>query len=262
MSLILGTNAEYHSDKTHLSSSGLKLLLKSPEQYYAEYILGQRDNAEQDKFTEGSFVHTLILEPHKVTIDYAVFPGLRKQGNAWEEFKKANPDKTLLSISQVLRCEKLAKACSALPAAMHILKDTLSEHTMTGLIMDVPVKARADAISIDKAWIVDVKTTSMPSDIEFFKNTVVDYSYQLSAALYCTIAKQVYNKDFDFYWLVLSKADGECHIYKASPNRLAEGTTLYTQGLMLYKHCLKTGIWAQKTGKSLQEVENYEILSI
>lgn len=263
MSVILGSsNADYHANKSHLSSTQLKTLLKNPEQFYVEYILGQRENVEKDAFVEGTLVHALILEPHKIMEEYAIYPGLRKHGKAWEEFKETHKSKIVISAAQMLRAEKLAKAHRALPAALNLIEGTLPEHNMIAEILGVPVKARADAINIDKGYIVDVKTTSMPSDIEFFKNTVIDYGYQLSASLYIEIAKQTYKKPFDFYWVVLSKSDNECHVYKASQHKLSEGTALYTKALLLYKRCLETGVWAHEYKKDTIVSEEYEILEV
>ncbi len=261
--LILGTsNADYHSNTSHLSSSGLKLLLKDAKAFEHEYILGNRQNVEKDAFTEGSLVHTLILEPHKIG-DYAVFPGLRKHGILFETFKKSNIGKTIISAAQMLRAEKLVKAYECMPAAVKLMESTLSEHNMVSSILDVPVKARADAISVSRKCIIDVKTTAMPSDADVFKQTVADYMYELSAALYCQIAFNTYNELHDFYWIVLSKADGGCHIYKASTETLSRGTALVMQAIVKYKNCMTSGIWQDDISqKHLYDTSQYEIIEI
>lgn len=261
MSLIGSSNADYHANKTHLSSSGLKLLLQSPEQFYNDFVLGQRQEQEKAVFDEGSFTHTLILEPAKIN-EYAIFPGLRKQGAAWEYFKGDNAGKKILSAPQVARCESLARAYQSLPAALKLLEVGISEHTMVSSLLDVPVKARADRINIEAGYIVDIKTTSMPSDLECFKATIEQYRYELSAALYAAIASEVYKKEFDFYWLVLSKADNGCEIYKASQATLAAGAALYKRALMLYKKCMTNNSWTLDTPLKEFDKLNYEILEV
>lgn len=262
-SAILGvSNADYHSNTTHLSSSALKTLLKSPEQFYREYILGIKDNSEKPQFVEGSLTHCLILEPHKVMQEYAVFPGLRKAGAKYEEFLTLNPSRTIVSAGQMLRCQALFNAYTAMPVALELMNNTLPESNMVGSILDIAVKARADAISPERAVIIDVKTTSMPSDAEFFKQTIQDYAYDLSAALYCEIARQTYGKLFDFYWLVLSKADQQCHIYKASTETLSRGTAKVTQALVLYKKCLASGLWIANQPSQQYNTREYEIEEI
>lgn len=260
--LFNSSNADYHANKTHLSSSALKLLLKSPSDFYAQYIEGLRVQKESDAFDEGSFVHSLLLEPHKIASEYAVYSGMRRAGEKWEAFKAANVGKKCLSIAQVSRCEKLAKSFSALPVAVKMLENGLPEHTMISTLLDVPVKCRADFINVTEGYIVDVKTTGMPSDPEIFTQSVEDYGYELSAALYCQIAADTYKKDFDFYWLVLSKVDGGCEVYRASSVTLEKGASLYKKALLLYKKCTKTGIWSFEQPARSFESSHYEILEI
>lgn len=255
------TNAEYHANKTHLSSSGLKLLLKDAAQFYNDYILGNRVSESKPAFDEGSFVHTLVLEPHKIA-EYAIFPGLRKAGNAFEAFKAENPGKIILSAGQMLRCKDLVQAYNCMPLAVEMISGGFAEHSMDSTILDVPVKARADYINVDKSYIVDVKTTSLPSGLEIFAETVSQYGYDLSAALYAQIAYDTYGKLFDFYWLVLSKADGQCHIYKASSATLSKGNADVISAIVKYKKCLTTGDWTDTVEKDTFTPTEYEILEV
>ncbi len=253
------TNAAYHADRTHLSSSGLKTLLRSAPQFYQEYVLGQKEQVDKPAFQDGTLLHALILEPHKIVTDYAVFPGLRKVGKAFEEFKQANNGKVVVSAAQMLRMQSLYRSYTSLPVAVSILEGTLSEHSMVSTILGIPVKARADAISISRKCIIDVKSTSMPSGAEVFAQTILDYSYHLSAALYCQIAFNTYGELFDFYWLVLSKDDGQCHVYKASTETLSTGSALVTQALVKYKKCKESNIWLDETIKTDYSTMEYEI---
>lgn len=261
MKILTSNNSDYHADREHLSSSGLKLLLKDPHQFYLEYVLGQRVDVEADKFTEGSAVHTLILEPHLFEQEYAIFPGMRRAGREWEAFKEANVGKKLLSQAQLGRCEKLVQAALAMPVAVKMLEGTLPEHTLVSEINGVKVKCRADAINPAK-YIIDVKTTSMPSDPELFRHTVAEFGYDLSAALYERIAFDNYGVNLDYYWIVLSKTDGQCHVYKASEETLVRGSGLVTKALVQYKKCLASGVWASDTVATPFDTKNYEIKEI
>lgn len=259
--LLMSTNAEYHADKSSLSSSALKQLLKSPEQFYQEYVLGLKTEKQFDHFSEGSFVHMLILEPHKID-EYAIYPGLRKGGKAFEDFKVANMGKTVLSAAQVHRCERMVKAYSSMVIANNLMATGLPEHTMCSSILGVAVKARADFIDPERGIIVDVKTTSLPSGSDVFCSTVAQYMYELSAALYCQIAYDTYGKLFDFYWLVLSKADNQCHVYKASSDTLSRGAALYLQAIVKYKQCIATGEWMSQSVQVSYDTKDYEIEEI
>lgn len=258
------TNKEYHSDKVYLSSSNLKMILKNPAQFYDEKILGNKVPDERAVFDEGSYTHSLILEPEKIAEEYAFFEGFRKQGKEWEAFKEENKGKTLLSAPQKHRCHDLLDAYNRRPEAINFISGGLVEHTLCGKLLDVPVKVRFDYINIEKGYIADIKTTGYPADIDIFKNTVKDFGYELSAALYSEVAKQFYKKSFDFYFIVLSKPERVCDVYKASETTLNTGKVMVYKALKKYKTCLETGIWEDSELKKSAELKksNYEILEV
>lgn len=237
------SNQAYHGDKSHLSSSGLKMLLKEPERFYEENILGIKKPQEQNNnFDEGTLVHTMLLEPEKLEESVAVFSGLRKAGAAFEEFKVENAGKLIVSAAQYMRCQKLAESTKNHKVAMELLANGKPEHTMLSKILDVPVKMRADYI-VEGSYIVDVKTTSAPTGSDMFRATIAQYCYDLSAALYAQIAYDNLKTLHEFYWLVLSKNDGKCAVYKASSDTLAAGSAMVTQAIVKYKQCIDTNLW-------------------
>ena len=247
--LKLGTNQisneDYHADNVALSSSNLKLLLKDPAKFYQEKILGIKEDVKRDFFSEGSFVHSLILEPEKVKDDYAVWPGLRKQGAEFKDWAEQQDKKTILSKPQELRCNNYFRAYKQQPVAKKILKGTLSEYTIVSELEGQKCKMRADAINLEEGYIVDVKTTSFGSDIDSFRGAVKQFGYDLSAAFYTDIASKHYDKVFDFYFVVISKTDLTCDVYKASFKTLTVGRKMYKEALNLYAKCLETGDWVR-----------------
>lgn len=260
------SNAEYHANRSHLSSSQLKLILENPEQFYQEVVLGNKTNSNNDVFLEGHLTHSLILEPEKVNQEYAVFEGLRRSGKAYEDFiaSPENANKKPVTKAMFLRSQKRLEAHKAHPASEILHKGGISEYTMVAELLGVPVKARADRIVFneDASRIIDVKTTSMPSGREFFAETVKQYKYELSAALYCKIAEFVHNRPFEFYWEVHSKADEGVEFYKMSSSTSEKGYGLVVQALTLYKHCKETGIWAAPESKQKVNDSIYEILEV
>lgn len=254
-------NAEYHADLTHLSSSSLKLLLQNPAQFYMEYVLGKRQDSNKPAFAEGSYTHTLILEPEKVS-DYAIYPGLRRFGSQYDQFKIDNAGKTILTGVQEAHGQLYKKAYLGRAEAVKLLSGGQPEFTMMAERLGVKVKARADYINFDQGYIVDVKTTGLPSGPEFFKNQVDEYCYDLSAALYTGIAGSKYDKEFEFYWVVISKCDLDCQIYKAAPGTLAKGCSKVDHALALYKRCKETGSWSHEQPKLQVFGGDYEVLEV
>jgi hypothetical protein len=245
MNFLTGTsNATYHSDTTHLSSSGLKLLLKDPAQFHKEYILGERVYRKSAAFDEGTLVHSLILEPHLVESQYAVYPGARRTGKEYERFAQTvGPGKLIVTAAQMERAKELAQACASNSDCGFLLSDGEAEHSMVSQFMGVQLKARADYIQQSHRIISDVKTTSKPTGC--FAETIAEFDYDLSAALYAKIAADnAGTKElFKFYWIVLSKADKGVSVVPASPEDMRQGLAKVELALMIYKHCKETGIW-------------------
>lgn len=238
----------------------MKLILRNPQEYYNRYIAKTMPNETKAVFSEGSFVHTLLLEPEKIVTDYVVFQGMRKFGAAYDQFASEHVGRTILTLPQVLRCEALATAARNTPLVVEMLQDCAKEHTMLSTILAIPVKARADAINIEKGYIVDIKTTGMETDSDLFRHSLREYCYDLSASLYCQIAHDNYGKLFDFYFIVLSKADKRVGIYKCSSDSLSRGASQVTSAIVKYKKCLAAGDWSgalveQKFANEIFEIE-------
>jgi hypothetical protein len=256
------TNIEYHSEKLHLSSSNLKMLLENPAKFYQEKMLGNKpEEAPKPHYILGSFVHTLVLEPELVAKEYAFFEGWRKAGKDYQEFLLANPGKTVISKPQRNVGENLARATQSNKHLPGLLQGGVAELSLASHILDVPVKMRADYINKDRAFILDLKTTAQPTDVDIFRTTVKEFSYDLSAALYCQIAAQVYGKVFDFYWAVISKDDLGCAVYKASSATLSKGAGDVLGAIVKYKKCVKSGIW-DLNSKPVNDSVNEDIVEI
>lgn len=237
-------NNEYHADTEYLSSSDLKLLLSDLPAFHKKKILGEAEPQEEKAvFSEGSYVHSLILEPEKIDEEFAFFPGWRKQGLEFTDFKKLNSDKIILSKPQKVRCQQYFEAYKRNPVANKFINGGFPEHTICVNRNGVPLKIRTDYINPDKGYIADVKTSGYPVDSDMFKETIKNFSYELSAALYCEVASQHYGRDFDFYFIAISKCDQHCEVFKASKDTLERGRVMMLRALKIYKNCLKTGDW-------------------
>lgn len=249
------SNADYHADRTHLSSSGLKMLLQDPAQFYKEYVLGERVQKETAAFTEGTLVHMLILEPHLVSETYAVYPGYRRSGKEYENWVEENAQgKIVVTKAQMDRAKELAAACLANPDALCLLEAGQPELSLVGNYKNVPVKCRADYISVSRKYIVDVKTSSKPTGPELFAETIAQFCYDLSAVLYCEIASENFHVLFDFYWIVISKADKGVSVVKATSEDIRLGLSKLHQAIEIYKHCKRTGIWKLPEPSELKTV--------
>lgn len=265
MNLQNSSNASYHANRTHLSSSMLKLVLTDIKRFHKEWILGEVEKeVEKSFYVEGSYLHSLILEPEKIASEYAFFQGLRKAGKDWELFKSQHDAKTILSAAQVSKVNAWHSAYKQRPEALVLCSSGLSEHTMVAELLGIPVKARADYINIEQGYIVDVKTTGYASGQEIFAHTCKEFMYDLSAALYARIASEVYGKPFEFYWVVVSKQDLICDIYKASAKTMGRGNSLVNNALLSYTIKKETGDWEPEAAniRPLLVGSKYDILEV
>jgi hypothetical protein len=247
------TNSQYHADSEFLSSSGLKLILTDLPKFYQEKILKNvPPRIEKAYFSEGSLFHSMLLEPHRVKEEYAFFEGWRKAGADFERFKLENSDKIIISKPQQHRVESWVQSVNAKKIAMELLDGGEVEHTICTDLAGVKVKTRSDKINIEAGRIIDLKTTSDDTEVELFKHAAREYGYDLSAALYCMVAELHYGKPFEFYFVVASKADNGCAVYKMSRKSMLEGMTKVMKAIELYKTCVATNNWAPTELKAIK----------
>ena len=152
------------------------------------------------------------------------------------------------------RARELASACLANSEASELLTGGIAEFSLVSSYLDVPVKCRADYINPNKSYIIDVKTSSKATGPELFAETISQYAYDLSAELYRIIALENFEKEFDFYWIVISKADKGVSVVKATPEDLRMGLAKVNQAIEIYKHCMKTGNWQLPDPSELKTV--------
>lgn len=261
------SNQIYHQDRAFLSSSVLKTIAKSLDQYRIEYLEGQKkEHSERtlSNFSEGSYVHSRILEPELTDSEFAIYEGWRKQGKEFEAFKESNPGKSIMSLPQIERCNRMLEAYNRMPEANNLMKDGFSEQTICGILHNVPIKVRFDRINPAEGYIVDIKTTGYGSDIDSFKQTVKDFSYDLSASLYSQMAEAYYGKPFNFYFLVLSKLDFTCNLYVVSEETRKSADRVVSAACSKYRKAVESGIWTEVGAALNKPVERteYEILEI
>lgn len=257
------SNREYHSDSEYLSSSDYKLLLKDPSEFYKKKYMTTEPEEKKDFFDDGSAVHSLILEPHLFNSEFAIFNGMRKQGELYQNFVAENPGKIILSTPQIERCRRMVRGYNKRLEAVQLINGGFSEHTVCINFNGVPTKVRADYINIDKGYIVDVKTTGYEADLDSFRMTCDHWDYPLSAALYTKIMEEFYGKPFIFYWLVLSKKDATCELYKMSEATRLKGDLKIAKAQKIYKQCLKSGLWISENNDIIEPTNStYEILEI
>jgi hypothetical protein len=256
------SNKDYHADNTHLSSSSYKLLLTDIDKFYQEKILQKpRVQEENSNFSDGSYLHSLILEPESINDEYVFFPGFRKAGKEWEDFKALHDKdgKVFISKSQRKKIENWHSYYLKSEVAQSLIKGGNPEVSLFTDFRSIPTKVRADYLNSDRRYIVDVKTTSFGLSRDDFAMTMGNFYYQLSAALYLNCFEKYYEKKFDFYFIVVGKQELGCRVFKLSQKSREFGESQLAEAARIYHHCLSTNNWESSKVESVFEDEVEEV---
>lgn len=257
------SNEDYHADREYISSSGLKLLLKDAQKFHKVYVLGEEDAAggNQAAFDFGSFVHCMILEPHLLEKEFAIYQGATRRGAVYEAFLEENLDKIIITQSQKILADKLMlgfdEAIVDIEGEPHFVAEFYrggdAEYTVCTELDGIKVKVRTDYLRGKQ--IHDIKTTSSYLDRTSIEKTCAMFGYDTSAALYVDTLDNVLGGSHSFYFTFLSKKDGTCKIYKASEQMIESGRKKYKEAIKLLKRARKSGVYFSKGIEELDAIE-------
>ena len=211
-----------HLGKHALSSSSLKMILKSPKTYRNVTKYGN-PNSDSPALAAGKLVHWMILEPHKVDALHFV-DASTKNTNKYKD-AKAQYGEVFLN-KERSAAERLADAVLRNEAALKLLTKSEFEIPAIDMIDGLAFRGKADIIQGDT--IIDLKTSQ---DLNSFRYSCDKYSYDLQAWLYL----KLFNKD-KFTFLVIDKASTDIGIFDVSDEFLARGENKFRQAVDNYKY--------------------------
>jgi hypothetical protein len=211
--------------KQALSSSTLKMVLKSPKTYKYVTKYGQ---SETQPLRDGKLFHTLILEPHK--IDELVIVDVATKAN--KVYKEAKAEgKEVYTTKEIKDAERLADAILKNDEAVHYMSKAEFEVPEIAMIEDLPFRAKADILK--ENMIVDLKTTT---GLNEFRYSADKYSYDLQAYLY----REMFNVD-EFVFVCIDKGSLDIGIFECSDEFYQRGKEKLEQGISNYKYFFGSG---------------------
>lgn len=251
------TNEEYHSDRTAVSSSGLKELLRSP-MHFQHYLNGERQ--EREVFRLGTAIHAALLEPDRFAAEYLIAPdkGRSKDSKAaYEEFIKQHPGAYFISQSEMDMINGIAEQVSKHSYASELLKLGVAEQSFfwtdeeTGILC----KCRADLLAAPFA-ILDVKSMEDASR-ESFSRSCANYNYDLSAAMYQEGIEIVTGESLEFAFLAVEKkAPHGAALYRASEEFLEKGRARFRRALRILQDCRDANFFpSYQPGGSFEDID-------
>lgn len=265
-------NPEYHGAANTFSSSQLKTMIEDPEVFYKKYITKEIERESLPAFDVGTYFHTAVLEPEKLSEECAVFQGGIRRGKEWDEFKAKSGSRAIITKSEKETADKLVDAIKGSPICMKFLDSskpevsafiqvivmgddvyTVKDDTAFVLVsvgwvpcLDIEIEAleefgtkitlktRADALGIGTGVISDLKsTTGNCKNTYEMQGKVNSYQYDLSAALYLDVFSMASNEDYHtFVWLFASKDMGNARAYRASDKNLMVGRAKWKKAIV------------------------------
>ena len=237
------TDEEYFNEhSSYLSSTDLRRLLRSPAHYKNPQII------DSPALAFGSLAHTFVLEPHLAEARYrprAEVDGRTKEGKQvreWEAALSASQGVKFVSRADYDAAINIAAAVRSHLGATELLSNGFAE--VAGILADyqgVNVRIKPDYRS--STAIVDLKTTQ-DARSDAFTRSILNYGYDVQAALYVDVAAAIDGMKRDFYWVAVEKdAPYAVAVYKASDEMLQRGREQYTRAIELYKECAALDLW-------------------
>lgn len=239
-----GLSLEAYHASSGISSSGLKLIGRSPAHYAQEYIIGPRSEASRDMIL-GSAVHALVEGEAAFARRFIEIPdGIDRRTNAgkaaWAEFEAAAAGKIVLGSGEMAMVRGMTEAIFNHSKAANLLLEGISERSIywidkaTGELC----KCRPDHLRSDLDLVADVKTTA-DSREEAFARKLVNLGYDLSASFYLEGAKVR-----RYVWIVVEREPPHgVMLYYASKDTLSRGYFLWRQHLDTYAACRRDNHW-------------------
>ena len=240
-------NATYHAHDS-LSSTGMKLLLDSPEKFAHK----TKNPEHKDAFDFGTAWHAIWLQDPNVdlhVVDAADWRG--KDAREARELARVNKQTPILKkdYDQIMT---MMEVIQRHPLASNLTRQPGDEIERSFFWVDprtgVQLRVRADLLRLRtgsaRSLIVDGKTT-MTARPERFARSAMDYGYHIQAALYVRAIKELGLDDDPLFLLLVQEKEAPYSVVvgQFAPDDLKIGDFLVDKAIDLYKHCKDTNSW-------------------
>lgn len=245
------SNEDYHASKG-ISNSQMGYLLPpySPKEFWYQYLSGKVERKEEQHFSLGTAVHTLVFEPETFkdrfytvveipkrtsTMGKAAFEAMEKTAAGRLILDKADQD-VVFEMASNITSHNMWKS---LKATSGNIEDSLAWHEEeSGTLL----RSRPDYYNNE--IIIDLKTTR-DSSPNAFKKCVADYAYHRQAAMACdgltTLTGRRYTNVVLFVVDKIAPYSVRCYVL--SEQAIEQGRYEYKHAAMNYKKCSENNQW-------------------
>jgi len=259
------SNEDYHADKSFVSSSALKYILKSPKHFKKLYLEG-KEKKDTNAMRFGRIVHLALLEPNQFREKVRAVPDFgdlrlvinREKKKEWlaqlpegVEFVSSEEYENLLQIiDSVLENNDASK----------LIKGAVFE--CSGFFRDpetgIACRFRPDIMRLDLAILPDVKTSAFP-DRESFPKEIWKYRYDLQMSFYSLGIECITGKrpDISCFIVVEKEPPFEVLVFEMDVNMVSRADTELRAILNKLHECIKNNDFPGRQGKLGSEVISY-----
>jgi len=213
-----------HLGKNALSSSAIKLLEKSPKSYNNIVRNGKEQNSTA--LQVGTFLHTMILEPHLFEERFEV---INVQSRVAKAFKEGNAKsrKIVLTANEHDENMRLVDAALRNEYVLNVLSGSEFEVPQVQMLEGYAFRAKADIYDKKYSFVADLKTTR---EIDKFEWSAEKYGYDIQAFIYTTLF------DVDtMQFVVIDKDSCDVGIFDVEDSFLNKGYKRLKEGIKHYK---------------------------
>jgi hypothetical protein len=184
-----------------------------------------------------------------------------RKGAAWQEWKKANPNKILLKAEELVPIRRMVANVYDHPVASRLLGKVL--HYEFSLVWDDPetglaLRARPDLIvghGGNHVIVPDFKTTKALTPREFVRDAV-QFGYHRQAAWYSELVAAFGYEVLAFLFITVDKSPAhECRVYELPEPALQLGREQNQAGRRDLVRRLETNDWTDPYGKEILTVD-------
>jgi len=252
----------HHSDCPGISATKLGLISRSIK----HYLHALDNNKSSEAMAFGSAFHDSILLPNLFRDQYILGIDIDKRSKAnkelWEKFIETNKDKTILLQNDFDRIHAMNDVVKESQACSYLLSSGEAEVTffwvdeLTGILC----KCRVDWLfERDGRYIIADFKTTRDSSRKKFQKTIVDFSYDRTAAFYCDGVSKCLDTFINTFALIAieSEAPYEMNLYCLGKESMNTGRLLYRSALQKYKEYLdnKNIVVERSQSKEFEEID-------
>lgn len=246
------TEKEYRQHPA-ISRSELFKIIESPEKfkYYKEH-----PEESTPSLIFGQLLHTLVLQPDKLSEEYAVAPVIDRRTKAgkeaYQQFEEDAEGKTIITFEMLQQASEMAKKLYENDFVKKLLNGEKEvPFFWTDDLTGEPCKCRVDCLTRinGRLIIIDVKSAEN-AETDAFMRAAIKYGYDFQSAMYGEgVEKNTGEKPLFVFIVIEKKPPYAINILQADELFVKHGYDVFRELLGIYHDCKTTDNWYGYLGK-------------